>query len=112
MSDHRPLTGIVEPRAMEDYHGHPPYGQVYLTLVILLGLSLLAPVILPFTLAVVFIFLSALIKAGLIVANFMHLRYEPRILWLAVGVVVFVFLMFTAGVYPDLPLVPRELYPS
>jgi caa(3)-type oxidase subunit IV len=91
---------------------HPPYTQVYAGLVILLGLSLLSPALLPLSLAIAVIFLTAILKAGLIIANFMHLRYEPRLIWLAVGVVLFVFLMFTFGVYPDIPPIVRELYPS
>lgn len=95
-----------------DYHGHPSYPQVYGALVILLVLSLLAPLLFPLKLAVLLIFLSAGVKAWLVIANFMHLRYEPRLLWLAVGVVAFVFLAFLLGVYPDIPLIPLEPFSS
>ena len=80
---------------------HPNYVATWITLVVLLGVSL-AVASLSKTLAVIMIFGVAILKAVIVGANFMHLRFEPRWLTLAVlfACCCLGFLWF--GVAPDI----------
>lgn len=100
---------VVYPLPEKDYHGHPNYWRVYVWLLILFGLSVIAGFILPFQLAVFVIFITAIAKSWLVVANFMHLRYEPFLILLAVMVVIFILLSLFWGVYPDIPIQKLEV---
>lgn len=87
-----------------DYHGHPNYFKVYLALLVFFGVSLVIVYFLPLHLAVTVVFIIALVKAWLVVANFMHLKYEPNLVVLAVLLVGFVLLAFFWGVFPDITM--------
>ncbi len=92
-----------------DYHGHPNYVLTWAGLVALLVVSLAAASMGHKGLALLVIFGIAAIKAGMVVANFMHLRYEPRLM---LGIVIFglfVGLAFFLGVYPDIVPIPAVL---
>lgn len=92
----------------QDYHGHPNYGKIYLLLLALLGVSLVVGFAFSPLLAVLLIFLTAIIKAVLVVGNFMHLKFEPMLIWVAVGIVLFIILSFYFGVYPDITAVKPD----
>ena len=80
---------------------HSNYVRVYVSLLILLVVSVLGPLfgILWLTLATAFGI--ALIKAALVIQNFMHLRWERRLIgWMLAWSVVLILLLF-AGVAPD-----------
>jgi len=95
---------IVYPQK-EDYHGHPSYLKTYLYLLILFGFSLLASYIENSTIMLLTVFGLSTIKAILVVGTFMHLKWEAKLIWIAVGVAVFILLAFFLGVYPDIPMV-------
>jgi caa(3)-type oxidase subunit IV len=81
--------------------GHPNYRNIYLTLLALLVVSVIGPMfgILWLTLATAFGI--ALVKATLVVQNFMHLKWERRLVgWFLAAALLLMFLMF-AGVAPD-----------
>jgi caa(3)-type oxidase subunit IV len=83
----------------------PSYVGIWVWLVALLGVSLLAGV-LPGgrTIALVVIFGTAVAKALLVAANYMHLRWEPRFLYaLALLPVLFVLGLLVA-LFPDFVL--------
>jgi caa(3)-type oxidase subunit IV len=92
-----------------DYHGHPSYVKVWAWLVALLVVSLGLGGLGNHRLAVSLIFGLAVVKALLVLGNFMHLRWEPRLVWLVAGfgVLCIVFLYF--GVLPDIVLVKPSL---
>jgi caa(3)-type oxidase subunit IV len=92
-----------------DYHGHPSYRKVWLWLVALLAVSLALAALDNHRLAVALVFGLAVVKALLVLGNFMHLRWEPRLVWLVAGfgVLCIVFLYF--GVLPDIVLVKPSL---
>ncbi|MEW6281216.1 MAG: cytochrome C oxidase subunit IV family protein [Candidatus Eremiobacterota bacterium] len=93
----------------EDYHGHPNYVATWAGLVALLGASLVAAWLNHKLLALGMIFGIAVVKAIMVAANFMHLKYEPR---LVAGMVLFGLLcalFFFSGVYPDIVPVTLEV---
>ncbi|MBP6669262.1 MAG: cytochrome C oxidase subunit IV family protein [Gemmatimonadales bacterium] len=95
--------------AHADYHGHPNYFRVWLALVALFAVSLLFGLLGNHRLAVSLIFALAVVKAILVVGNFMHLRWEPRLLWVAAGFGFLVLGFFYFGVYPDIVPVPPQV---
>lgn len=103
--DHNPESISSQP----DYHGHPNYVKVWAWLVALLALSFAAVALGNHRLAVGLVFTLAVVKAVLVLGNFMHLRWEPRLVWgiAAFGFLCLAFLYF--GVLPDIVFVPRTL---
>ena len=93
----------------QDYHGHPNYVKVFLSLLLLMGISLVIGYFTSPMIGVGLIFLVALLKAGLVVANFMHLKFEPILVFVVVCVVLFILLSFFWGVFPDITLVTRDV---
>ena len=91
----------------QDYHGHPNYVKVFLSLLLLMGISLVVGYFTSPMIGVSLIFLVALLKAVLVVANFMHLKFEPILVFVVVCVVLFILLSFFWGVFPD--IVPINL---
>ena len=91
-----------EEQYKNDYHGHPNYIVVGVVLVIALIISII-PAFTGITKVIVIIvaFGIALFKAIMVIANFMHIRYEPRLLIGLVGFALFVLLAFFFGVWPD-----------
>jgi len=95
--------------AEKDYHGHPNYFRIYLYLMGFFVISLLAALIPNQTLMLIVVFGTALIKAVLVIGKFMHLKWEPTLLWLSVGIVIFVLIAFFLGVIPDITFVERDV---
>ena len=83
-------------------HGHHPnYKKIYFVLLGLLVVSVLGPESGIGWVTLITAFGVALVKANLVVQNFMHLRWEKRIMkWMLATSVVLMFLFF-AGVAPD-----------
>lgn len=92
----------------EDYHGHPNYIKVYIALLALFGISLVVGFVFSHTIAVLLIFLTAIIKTVYVVGQFMHLKYEPILIWVTVGLVAFLLLAFFWGIFPDISIVEFE----
>jgi caa(3)-type oxidase subunit IV len=94
----------------KDYHGHPKYTRIYFMLLILFAVSLAAGYLDPM-LSVFLIFATAIIKTALVVGNFMHLKFEPVYVWVAVGVFLFIVLALYFGMYLDFVVVNHEVSP-
>lgn len=95
-----------------DYHGHPHYGKVLVSLLLLLAVSLTASYIFSPGIAIAIIFATAAWKVTMVMRNFMHLKYEPLFVFIAVAAVVLIIYAFFFGVYPDITAVPRDVtYP-
>ncbi len=103
--------GVVVPDPEHDYHGHPNYEKVFLSLLVLFGLSLIVGYFVSPMIAIVLIFLAAIWKTALVVKNFMHLSYEPMIVWILVLSVLFILVAFFFGVHIDVTAVTREVVP-
>ena len=101
----------VFPDKEHDYHGHPNYGKVLIGLLVLLAVSLIVGFLFSPLLAVILIFITAIVKIALVMRNFMHLKYEPLLIWIAVAVVLFCLLAFFWGVFPDITMVVRDVVP-
>src|ERR1017187_8068104 len=101
--------GIEIPNPKTDYHGHPEYTKVYLRLLLLFGTSLLSAYLFPIGIAIGIIFFVAVIQASLVLKNFMHIKYEPVLIWIIAIAVIFTLFAFFFGVYIDITTVPREL---
>lgn len=93
-----------------DYHGHPNYKAVFGGLFALFIISVIADAMkgtLGNGLALTIIFVTAFIKFFMVVGNFMHLKFEPKVfLWLPIFTMFAVF-CFLLLVYPDVPMVQR-----
>lgn len=80
---------------------HINYTRIYIILLVLLIVSIIGPEIGIRWLTLITAFGIALVKANLVIQNFMHLRTERRIMkWLLAASLVLMFLMFFA-VAPD-----------
>ena len=80
---------------------HPNYKKIYVTLLVLLVISVAGPFFGIVWVTLITAFGVALVKANLVVQNFMHLRWEKRIMkWMLATSLVLMFLLF-AGVAPD-----------
>jgi caa(3)-type oxidase subunit IV len=84
-------------------HARPNYVAVWAWLVLLLVVSL-AVVYLPFsqTITVSMIFIVAAVKAFLVAANYMHLRFEKRLIHAIALVPVVLFVILTIALLPDI----------
>jgi caa(3)-type oxidase subunit IV len=80
---------------------HPNYRNIYFTLLALLVVSVVGPMFEILWLTLATAFGIALIKAALVVQNFMHLKWERALIgWVLASALLLMFLMF-AGVAPD-----------
>ena len=102
-------VGITFADPQTDYHGHPSYANIFLWLMLFFGISLGVGYFVSPGIAVFLIFLTAIIKAVLVVRNFMHLKFEPWQVLVVVALVLFVLLALFLGVYPDIPVIERVL---
>jgi len=101
--------GIEIPDPKTDYHGHPPYGNVYLKLLLLFGISVLCGYLFSPMIAIAIIFFIAIIQAGLVLKNFMHIKYEPFLIWIVAIAILFTLFMFLFGVYTDITAITRDV---
>ncbi len=99
--------------AAEHEEHFPNYILVWVVLLVLTGTSILATVlvtkfapVLNMTL-LAFLFILGTIKASLVVANFMHLRFERRFLWVLGLIALFFVGFFLAGTFFDLTLTEK-----
>jgi caa(3)-type oxidase subunit IV len=98
MTDH---TETHDELGEHDNEHHVNYKKIYITLLVLLAISVIGPHFGIVWVTLITAFGIALIKANLVVQNFMHLRWEKRIMkWMLATSLVLMFLLF-AGVSPD-----------
>ncbi len=101
--------GIEIPDPQTDYHGHPKYGRVFLRLLLLAATSIVCGLLFPPAVSISIIFLIAVIQAGLVLRNFMHMKYEPLLIWIISISILFTLFMLFYGVYTDITPVVREI---
>lgn len=99
----------IFPDAEHDYHGHPHYTRILLTLLALLSVSLLVGYLVSPGLAIILIFGTAIWKTALVMRNFMHLKYEPLLVFIVIASVLLILFAFFFGVYPDITAVPLDV---
>ena len=97
------MTEHEQVKERDPGHGdeHPDYRKVYLTLLVLLVISVAGPFLGVVWITLITAFGIAVVKANLVVQNFMHLRWEKRLVkWVLISSLVLMAL-FVAGVAPD-----------
>lgn len=86
----------------EHAEGHPNYRNIYFVLLFLLVVSIIGPEFGIVWVTLVTAFGVALVKAALVVQNFMHLKWERTIVgWLLASALLLMALMFF-GLAPDI----------
>ncbi|MCG6956474.1 MAG: c-type cytochrome [Gemmatimonadetes bacterium] len=85
---------------MSEQH-HPDYKKIYIALVILLAISVAGPHVGLKWLTLITAFGVALVKANLVVENFMHLKWEKVLAKWVLGTSLVLMALFFAGVSPD-----------
>ena len=83
-------------------HGRPNYVALWVWLVALLIVGLAASFV-PGArgLAVALIFATAVAKALLVALNYMHLKFEPRLIYAIAIIPVLFVLVLTVALFPD-----------
>ncbi len=100
--------------AAEHEEHFPNYILVWVVLLVLTGTSILATILVTEFAPVLemallaFLFILGVVKASLVVANFMHLRFERRFLWVLGGIALLFVGFFLAGTYFDLTLTEKR----
>jgi len=80
---------------------HTNYTKIYLILLVLLVISIIGPEIGILWVTLVTAFGIALVKATMVIRNFMHLKDErPLVTWLLAASLLLMFMLFY-GVAPD-----------
>lgn len=82
-------------------HAHPNYWRVYLWLLGLLCVSVAGPFLGIRIVTLITAFGIAVVKAYLVVRNFMHLNVEPRFVTYMISTVLVFMLLFFSAVAPD-----------
>ena len=82
-------------------HAHPDYAKIYYTLLVLLVISVLGPMLEIQVVTLITAFGIAVVKAYLVVKNFMHLNVEPKYVTYLMATCLVFMLLFFAGVAPD-----------
>ncbi len=89
---------------MNTSHRHPPYVTLWVALLGALGLSLIVGEIWSTKAAVAFIFVVALVKAGIVLQYYMHLTFAPRwIMLISVGALSVIAVLYI-GLIPDIQM--------
>ncbi|MDP7395771.1 MAG: cytochrome C oxidase subunit IV family protein [Lentisphaeria bacterium] len=103
------MQETIEQQPVANYHRHVNYIKIWAILLVLLIVSLIVGMIGYQFFAVWMIFTIAVVKALMVVAYYMHLLWEPKFLWLAVGFAVLCLFFLFLGVVPDILLVKLQL---
>ncbi len=82
-------------------HAHPNYWRVYLWLMVLLAISVAGPFLGIKIVTLITAFGIAVVKAYLVLRNFMHVNVEPRFVTYMVSTVLVFMLLFFSAVAPD-----------
>ena len=85
----------------DDHHPPKYYVKIWAILLVLLGASILGPMIGIKWLTLITAFGIALVKAGMVCAYFMHLNIEKKIAWYILCATLLLLLIFFTGVAPD-----------
>ncbi len=92
----------------QDYHGHPNYLKIYLYLIGLFVLTLFASFIENTLIVFIVVFSISTIKGIMVLLYFMHLKWEPNLIWYLLVLALLTLLFLIIGLYPDITL--NELF--
>ena len=102
---------VVVPKE-PDYHGHPNYLKIYLALLGLFALTVFASFIHNTMIVFFVVFTISIIKGSMVLLYFMHLKWEPKLIWILLGLALLILLFLIVGLYPDMVPVERYLVPK
>ena len=80
---------------------HPNYKNIYLTLLVLLVISVAGPFLEILWVTLITAFGIAIVKANLVINNFMHLKWERRIIKWVLAASLGLMVLFFFGIAPD-----------
>jgi caa(3)-type oxidase subunit IV len=87
---------------------HPNYRNIYLTLLVLLVISVVGPIVaegmarsIAIWITLITAFGIAVVKANLVINNFMHLKWERRIIKWVLATTLALMVLFFFGIAPD-----------
>jgi len=98
---HAEHTPHAESPAYEAHTHHPNYVKIWAILASLLVVSVAGPFVGIRAVTLITAFGIAIVKAYMVVKNFMHLNVAPRYVAYLVGTMVIFMLLFFAAVSPD-----------
>lgn len=81
---------------------HPNYKKIYIVLLVLLVISVAGPFVGIKWITLITAFGIALVKARLVVANFMHLKWEKRIAKIVLAGSLLLMALFFTAIAPDI----------
>ena len=87
---------------MSEAHAHPNYIKIWYWLLVLLAVSVAGPMFEIPALTIITAFGIATVKAYLVAANFMHLKFEKKIIWFLLILSICLLGVFFFGTAPDL----------
>ena len=95
-----------------DYHGHPNYLKVYISLLVLFAISVVASLLHNPLIIFFVVFAVSVIKGTLVLLYFMHLKWEPLLIWILLGLALLALAFLIIGLYPDVVLTHRYVVPK
>ena len=87
---------------MSETHEHPNYVKIWYWLLVLLAISVAGPMLEVPAITLITAFGIAIIKSFLVAANFMHLKFEKKIIWLLLILSLCLLGVFFFGTAPDI----------
>jgi caa(3)-type oxidase subunit IV len=87
---------------MSEAHPHPNYIKIWYWLLVLLAVSVAGPMLEIPAITIITAFGIATVKAYLVAANFMHLKFEKKIIWFLLILSICLLGVFFFGTAPDL----------
>ena len=87
---------------MSETYEHPNYVKIWYWLLFLLAISVVGPMFEVPVLTLITAFGIAIIKSFLVAANYMHLKFEKKIIWLLLILSLCLLGVFFFGTAPDI----------
>ncbi len=95
-----------------DYHGHANYLKVYISLLVLFAITVFASLISNPIVVFIVVFSISVVKASLVILNFMHLKWEPSVVWYLLLLALLTLTFLFVGLYPDTVPIERFFVPK
>lgn len=92
---------MTQPAQAVQAHAHPNYVKIWAILVVLLGISLIGPLVGIMWITLITAFGIAVVKALMVAAYFMHLNIEKTYVKYLLFTLLALMLVLFAGVAPD-----------
>ncbi len=112
MSNRKLVSNNPEDEYKNHYHGHPKYLRIFILLIVFMALTLIPDIVniiagkvvvekIWWVIALIFVFSTW--KAVLVMRNFMHVRYEPKLVFTMVATALACLVLLFALAARDIP---------